>query len=100
MKIKLHDNISAEIYFNPEIMVYSDGTIVVFPKDGLPMYAGQVKEVWVDLKENRYNSDSNGLTPGSFKAIWSEDNVIHVVRFKDTIAKEPLLKRIMAYAGI
>ena len=100
MRVKFHDNISTVIHFNPEIMVYADGTIIILPKDGLPMYAGQVKSIWVDLKGLRYSNDSAGLTPGSFKAIWTEENTIHIVRYKDSIAKEPFLKRLKNYAGI
>lgn len=110
MRIAFHDNIGTQetIYFSPEIVFYSDGTVVVLPGDAyangvlykMPIYAGKSKELWVDIGNSAYHQDPSLLKPGAFRFLWVEGGKLCVARYKEQIAKEPLLTRLKRYAGI
>lgn len=107
MIIRFLDNKGTQdtLYFNPQVIFYTDGSIIMLPSIAylngfayrLPLYAGQVKELWVDIKESIYDENPSKLSPGAFKAIWVSDGCLKILRYKEEIAKKPLLIRIKEF---
>jgi hypothetical protein len=94
MKLKFNDNEGNKdtIYFNPEVVLYRDGTTIILPTTGyqngkehdIPMYAGEGSEVWLDVPQGMYLRSPNGKSsPGTFKAIWVDGGIVNITRYKE-----------------
>src|SRR5512147_2228992 len=96
MKIKFNDNEGTQetLYFNPEIEVFPDGSLIMLgttlyhkgQKYEIPMYAGEPnQDVWVDFNRSIYDNSEFKLTPGSFKAVWRDEDTLNICRYKELI---------------
>lgn len=98
MKIRFIDHKGSKdtILFNPQYLFFRDGSLIVFPGKGwqgnqefdLPMYAGEVKELWVDMKQGIYSPATTGSSsPGTLRVLWIKNGEVNMLRYKEDITR-------------
>lgn len=100
MKIKFQDNKGSKktLYYNPSFVIYGDGSIIAFETTvwlygksyPIPMFVGMINEendIWCDPKERVYNNEPLKNAPGAFRAMWKEDKVVYISRYKEAKAE-------------
>lgn len=100
MRIKFQDNKGTQetLYYNPSFVLYGDGSIIAFPTmvwlygkpSNVPMFVGSLKDeadIWCDPKQMIYNNDPLKNAAGAFRAMWKQDGIIYISRYKESKAE-------------
>lgn len=103
MRLKFVDNIGSHetLYFNPEVMFYPDGSIIILETDvyrhgkqhPMPMFVGDSSVIWMDLERGMYSNSEIDNYPGTIKVIYRKGGTTYLHRWKERTT-ETLWQRI------